>query len=692
MGKTMQAQEQAAQIWKDYENGRAYQATLGLDRIIPLCVDFYEGRQWGQIKKGTENYPRPVVNFIKMIVDNKRANLMSSPLKILYKSDNPNTATDKFNNFAEYWQKEAQMTYIDTEAIKAGIIKGTYVYHYYWDNEAMGKRGKIDGALRCQLIDVRNIVFSNPQEKDEQKQEWIIIASRATVKSVRDKAPKALKELIAPDYEKSDYDGQIDQDGTEMLTVLTKYYRKNGEVYFIKSTKQVMLTEETALAPDYEKAYAFVNEKIYGSYDRDNDVETEDEDVDTTNQTPDTPEEKPIENYKAIYYPLVVGSYEEREGSIYGIGEVSGLINNQKTVNNILALQAFSTEYNALGKIVVKGDALGDQTIDNRPGQILYDYSKISTQGIYRLQDPQLSAMPLNEVEAIMSLSRSVTGSTEVLNGEVLGKNMSGQAIAQLQSQALLPTEEKRQRLRDTKLKQGRIMEMFFRTHYDEDREFTYTENVFNAEKNKAEDITKKDVFNASEFTEDIFDIVVEITAGTRSSVSGDIAMLDLSLQSKAIDFLTYLKLYPSDALSDKSKLIQELENMQKNEIVMLRNSVAEYEQQVKKLAGVVAQQDDVVQKAIQCIKGYESLQRLAINQNVEFANKIKFANQQIFDQERTIQQSKQIEAQMFKDSGDMFNKMWGYMSESEKARAMADMQGQNPSAIPMSNGNQTQV
>lgn len=656
MVKTTHSQEQAEKIWKEYENGRAYQATLGIDRVVPLCVDFYEGRQWGDVKEGTENFPRPVVNFIKMIVDNKRANLMSSPLRILYKSDKPTDLTEKFNHFAEFWQKEAQMKYLDSEAIKAGIIKGTYIYHYYWDNEAVGKRGKVDGALRCQLIDLRNVVFANPQEKDEQKQEWIIIASRSTVKSVKDKAPKKLKEYIVADNETNNYDGQVDQEGTEMLTVLTKYYRKDGEVYFIKSTKQVVLTDEMSLAPDYDKAYKMVEEKLKKA------------DIDSTNQTPDEPEKVENKRYKANYYPLVVSSYEEREGSIYGIGEVAGLINNQKTVNNILALQAYATENNAFGKIVVKGDALGDQTINNRPGQILYDYSKLNSQGIYRLADPQMSEMPLREIEAIMSLSRSVTGSTEVLSGEVLGRNMSGQAIAQLQSQALLPTEEKRQRLQDSKLKQGRIMEMFFRTHYDEDREFTYSEIERNEAEDKTEEIIKRDTFNANNYTNEIFDIVVEVTAGTRSSVSGDIAMLDLALQTKSIDFLTYLRLYPSDALSDKSKLIEELQNTQMTEINQMRMKLLQYEDQLKKLAGVVAKQDEVVQKATQCIKGYETLQNLAIKQNAEFAEKIQNANREIKAQEDE-------KLKLFKESGEMFNKLWGSMSQEEQLKALSQQQ-----------------
>lgn len=674
--KVARSLEEAEKIWKEYENGRAYQSMLGLDRVIPLSVDFYEGRQWGSIKKGTENFPRPVVNFVKMIVDNKRANLMSSPLRIVYKSDKPTELTEKFNHFAEYWQKEAQIKYLDAEAVKQGIIKGTYVYHYYWDNEAIGKQGNIDGALRCQLIDVRNIVFANPQEKDEQKQEWIIIASRATVKSVRDKLPKRLREFVVADNETGDYDGQVDQEGTEMLTVLTKYYRKDGEVYFVKSTKQIVLTEEMSLAPDYEKALNYVESKVKKA---DGEI---DEDIDTTNQTPDVPEEKSNDRYKAMFFPVVVGSYEEREGSIYGIGEVAGLINNQKTVNNILALQAYATENNAFGKIVVKGDALGDQKIDNRPAQILYDYSKTNAQGIYRLSDPNLSTMPLTEIETIISLSRAVTGSTEVLSGEVLGKNMSGQAIAQLQSQALLPTEEKRQRLQESKMKQGRIMEMFFRTHYDDNRTFTYTDQQFNEVTKKTEEILKSDVFNATNYTNEIFDIVVEVTAGTRSSVSGDIAMLDLALQTKSIDFLTYLKLYPSDALSDKSKLIEELENGQREEIAVLRAQSVQYEEQIKKLAGVVAKQDEVVQKAIQCIKGYESLQQLAIKQNAEFGQKIQMANAQIKTQEGVIKQTEMERNKLFKDSGDMFNKMWGYMSEEERAKALTEMQGQQGNKV----------
>jgi hypothetical protein len=46
--------------------------------------------------------------------------------------------------------------------------------------------------------------------------------------------------------------------------------------------------------------------------------------------------------------------------------------------------------------------------------------------------------------------------------------------------------------------------------------------------------------------------------------------------------------------------------------------------------------------------------------------------------QEDTIKQSETEKQNLFKDSGDMFNRLWGYMSEEERARALADVQGQN--------------
>ena len=96
----------------------------------------------------------------------------------------------------------------------------------------------------------------------------------------------------------------------------------------------------------------------------------------------------------------------------------------------------------------------------------------------------------------------------------------------------------------------------------------------------------------------------------------------------------------------------------------------------------MVAKQDEVVQKAVQCIKGYESLQQLAIKQNAEFGQKIQQANQTMKVQEESLRLSENEKQTLFRESGDMFNKLWGYMSEEERAKAMAEMQAQKEKMV----------
>ena len=187
-------------LWDDYQNGLSYQATSGLAKNLPAFVKFYEGKQWPEPTKNTKNLPRPVVNIIKMICRNKKSAILASPVKIIYKAEDYMADVEKFNNFADYIQKEIGQEALDKKAIDDGVKKGSYFYHYYWDSEAQGKDGIKEGGLRCEIIDPLNIFFSNPTETDEQKQKWILIASREDVGSVRAKCDSDIDpDMIAPD-------------------------------------------------------------------------------------------------------------------------------------------------------------------------------------------------------------------------------------------------------------------------------------------------------------------------------------------------------------------------------------------------------------------------------------------------------------------------------------------------------------
>ena len=69
-----------------YQDALSSQLRMGLRVKIPECVDFYEGRQWPPATENTKNLPRPVVNVVKMICRSKKGAILSTPVKIHYKS------------------------------------------------------------------------------------------------------------------------------------------------------------------------------------------------------------------------------------------------------------------------------------------------------------------------------------------------------------------------------------------------------------------------------------------------------------------------------------------------------------------------------------------------------------------------------------------------------------------------------
>ena len=612
-------------LWNDYQNGLSYQATSGLAKNLPTFVNFFEGKQWAAPTKNTKNLPRPVVNIIKMICRNKKSSILAAPVKIIYRAEDDMADVEKFNNFADYIQKEIGQEALDKEAIDDGVKKGSYFYHYYWDAEAKGKDGIKEGGLRCEIIDPLNIFFSNPTELDEQKQKWILIASREDVDSVRAKCDHNTDpELIVSDETDNKY-GTIEQEGNKLCTVLTRYFRKNGEVYCEKATKSVIVNKPFPLAPDLTAAA-----KELGF----------EEDA-PNNSLPDNHESKSLDSGASAYlYPIVVGNYERREKSIYGLGEVEGIIPNQKSINFNLAMALLNAQEIAWGKYIVLPNALKGQVINNEPGQVLTDYSQTGN-GIRKMTEQAIQSTPLTLVDTLTQLTRVVTGASEVMTGEALGANMSGAAIAQLQSQAQQPIEELKDAFWLAKEKQGKILAQFFKLYYTE-KEFTFdtTQAKVDPSTNKPmlspigkpeeEEVQMTDTFNSSDYQGVEFSVVVEATAETKASAAGDINALDVLLGKGLISLKTYLKAYPKDALSNRTEILKGLEEDEQNQVIQLQQQLEQVNAQLLQSTQVIQQQKDTVDKVVSLIQENNQLKTLIANLYSEAKMKIQQGNEQI--------------------------------------------------------------
>ena len=596
-------------LWECYRNGKAYQDSSGLSKKIPLFVKFFEGDQWPAPTENTKNLPRPVINIIKMICRNKKSAILSTPVKLIYQTDNAEVDVTVFNRFSDYIQKELGQDALDEQAIEDGVKKGSFFYHYYWDSEATGKDGIKTGALRAEIIDILSIFFANPCERDEQKQEWILIASREPVKSVRAKCDKDVDADSIKSDEADDKYATVEQKGDELCTVLTRYFRKNGEVYCEKATRTVVVNKPFPLAPDIEAARRELG------FDEELEEDAPNNSLPDNHETVDRPR-----SVGAYLYPIVVGNYEYREKSIYGLGEVEGLIPNQRAINFNLAMMLLNAQEQAWGKYIVTPGALRDQTINNDPAQILTDHTGTGN-GIKRMNAPNMPTQPMQLVDAIMSMTRTVTGSSEVMTGEAASASMSGAAIAQLQSQALLPTEELKKHFWLVKEKQGKVLAQFFKLYYAQ-TQFSYEEQTpeDNAE---PEPMRVVETFNSDMYRDVAFDVIVESVGGTKASAAGDIVTLDMLYNKGAISAQSYINAYPKDALSNKKELLEAI----KNDSQGVQTQAAQLEAQNKQLQAVIESQQKAVDSVTSLVRENKELKALIAELLAEAKQKIYAGN-----------------------------------------------------------------
>lgn len=552
--------ERATETWKQFEEGRAYLASINLDETIKTNVDFYEGRQWAKKTEATKHLPRPVTNITRMIANNKMSAMNNKPCKIVYEADSSDKDSTAFTKFSDYQYKEMQMDKMNRRAAYNGCIKGTYIYHVFWDAEATGKKGKVTGAMRTEILDPRNVIFCNPTQIDEQKQKYIIIAVREEVEAIKESLPDGYdKEAIVADDE---IDGKKEQDGTEICTVLIKYFKKDGEVYCEKSVKNTVIRDAFPLRPAYEE----IEKELFA----------DEANANSPDDTEDTEKATPYSSYKPTLYPIAVGQYIEREDCIYGLSEVEGIIPNQKSINLTTAMILLQVQQESWSKWIVKKDALKGQKITNESGQIITDHSATGD-GIKRVGGGQFNSYAMQFLDNFINSTRVVTGSTEVMSGEVISANMSGAAIAQLQAQAQQPIEETRKAFWRVQEKVGRIAEQFYRMYYHNPTQFKTMEATANGE---MQVVTNE--FAASNYDDVEFTVVAKVTAGTASSPAGDIAVLDQLKAEGVITTMQWLEAYPNDALSDKNHLIEMTKQAEHSKVKQLEALLVEREGQLK--------------------------------------------------------------------------------------------------------------
>lgn len=510
--------------WEQYQNGLAYQKRMGFTADFPKYVDFKEGNQWPAPTERTKNMPRPVFNIVDMFVRTKRAAVLNQPIAITYSPGEisademmQSLAAQGAQDLTDYckrlWKSLKQDT-LNAELVDDAATVGTGVLHYYYD---MSVTGGMDlawrGEIRGETIDPLNFFPGNPQERDVQKQPWIIVSQRVRVAEAEKLAKRfgvtASDIALLKGDDSTDNEGytaaKTEVDSEKKITLLIKYYKRDdGRVYYERCTEKVTICKDICLTPDGSES-------------------------------------------QITLYPFVVFNWYIKKKCTFGRGEVQTMIPAQKAVNFLKAMELLSVQQTAWPKTIAKYDAIKEQRITNEPGEVLKDYSQ-NGQGFYYLSPPVLSNAASALATSIIDMMRMTSGVSEATTGESMGASMAASAIIALQAQAKTPIEEVQKRFWLAIEDVGAIWAQFIKAYYRDERAFM--------RKTDAQEDERR-VFRGASYSGIEFDMTVDVGA---SSEYGEVlaqSTLDMMLQRGDITIDQYVELAPRNVVPFKEQFKQ---------------------------------------------------------------------------------------------------------------------------------------
>ena len=551
----MKIKQTPGSIYQEYMNDIDWKTAIGFVRKWPEFSRFIEGNQWPAPTEETKYMPRPVINICDQTVENKTSNILSQQLKMQFRvKELPEDATE-VNEIAQDFTDMAESTWYETlqdtlteDMVRDTVSLGTGILHYYFDNNYNGGTyTKYIGKICGEDIDPMDLILGNNQLKPYQfqKQPFVTIRRRKDVNEVVEQAKKTGEdwELIQPSKsvdttEKYD-NARVESRNTSEVETFTKYFRENGELYWVEVTKEATVVKKTMYKPDL----------------------------------------KGLEDVKFTLYPVVMNVFKYKRKCAYGRSMIEDIIPNQKALNWGLGMQLLSVQQTAWPKIIAKVGALA-QTITNVPGEVITDqYQGGGGDGVKYMQMPNTPATASVLTQNIMDMTRNVVGVSEVSTGESIGANMAASAIIALQNQAQKPNDAYMRIVVETVKRIGEIWEEFYKCFYN-------TPRPIKGKDDRGKPVTK--MFEGEKGRGVEFDLMVDVGPSSMFSESLQISVLDNYADRQWIDKFTHASNMPTAVLPQAIREQFEKEKEQAEEQAELQQLM---QQQAAEQKAIIDQQ-----------------------------------------------------------------------------------------------------
>ncbi|MEG0092013.1 MAG: hypothetical protein RSA20_09345, partial [Oscillospiraceae bacterium] len=275
----------AQEIWGQYEKDVQYKNSLNLFDKVQRQQNFFLGRQWEGLN--APDLEQPVLNFVKRVVNYLISVLVVDDIGISFKGSGSEELDYRvLRSEIEIVGEVTKFRPKLRTVIKNAAVDGDGCMYLRYNAE--------NQEIESEILPGIAVTFGDRTSSEVEKQPYIIVAK----KMMRDTL-----ELEYPQLKKADYYGMGAPSEEETVTVLIRFYKKNGYVCFTQSVEKEIITPEIM-----------------------------------TQQR---------------RYPICFMNWETVRDSYHGMGAVETIIPNQLVVNKLWAMALVYEKNNAFPKIFI---------------------------------------------------------------------------------------------------------------------------------------------------------------------------------------------------------------------------------------------------------------------------------------------------------------------------------------------------
>lgn len=536
-------------IWELYEKGRNYHRLTGIYTDTDRNFRMFNGDQWNGAKLGGIE---PVQkNFIEPIVKYKVAVIHDNLYALNYSSQNYENPTfqreakrycDILNRYAHNVWEQDKMDFKLRRITKHAAINDEGIIYIDFDKENMRPVNEI--------VKKNDIYYGDENDDDIQAQPYILIRKRMSVANAIEFAlnngmSEEKTRYIVGDNDVFDESGDAaKQEVNDGVTVVYKFYKKNGTVHFSIATRYVDISKDTDTG--------------------------------------------------LSLYPIAHFVWEEKEGSARGEGEVRYLIPNQIEVNKTEMRRLLSIKNQAYPlKVVDVSKVTNPSELDTVGGTIRTDGQGVDD--VHKIVGyiPPVNMSPdvVKFQEDMIQITRELAGAGETATGQVNPEAASGRAILAVQQASQAPMTEQKETCKNFCEDIGRIWNEYL---------VVYSVDGISMEEEVTDPETGEKVVQ-------LVTIPQSVLKQLKATVKIDVTpkgVYDKFAQEQTIENLLVQGFFSAERLGELKAYVDSLDDDSVSPKLKLEAVVKHIEEEQRKIAMIQAQAQLMQQRAQQFLMG----------------------------------------------------------------------------------------